>query len=453
MKIGGYHRILPILTKASVRIAVGSLVLLTLAIVASAAAVPRRVLLVHAFGHAYSPWSDMAGSFRAELVKTSREPIDLYEVSLDTARVQDPQEEGPFVEYIRALLSGRKLDLIVPIGAPAAYFVQRHRAQLFPATPMVIVGADVRRIPLPTLTGNDTAVLLDLDLPAYIANVLQLLPETKTIAVVVGNSPVERFWASELRRDFQPFVDRVNLEWFNDLTFGEMLTRAASMPPQSVNFWFLLSEDAAGVPYSQDRTLETLHEASAVPIFGMGDYELGRGIIGGPLMQTQALGEEAAAVALRILRGEKPSSINTPPVLFRAPTYDWRELRRWGISEDRLPAGSIVQFREPTVWEQYRWLVVLVAATLVAQTSLIAYVVFQNRRRRAAELSFKESEERMTFTAASANVGLWQFDRGSNELWATEHCRALFGLARNAPLVRDTLLGAIHPEDRDSVFS
>jgi hypothetical protein len=83
------------------------------------AAEPQRVLLIHAFGHAYSPWSDMAGSFRAELVKKSPEPIDLYEVSLDTARVQNPGDEGPFVEYMRALLSGRKLDLIVPVGAPS----------------------------------------------------------------------------------------------------------------------------------------------------------------------------------------------------------------------------------------------------------------------------------------------------------------------------------------------
>jgi len=71
-----------------------------------AAAEPRRVLMLHAFGHAYSPWSDMAASFRAELIKKSPEPIDLYEVSLDTARVQDPQDEGPFVEYIRAILPG-----------------------------------------------------------------------------------------------------------------------------------------------------------------------------------------------------------------------------------------------------------------------------------------------------------------------------------------------------------
>ncbi|HSY57500.1 MAG TPA: hypothetical protein VK834_13705, partial [Bradyrhizobium sp.] len=66
--------------------------LLLLATIQASAADTRRVLLLHAFGHPYSPWSDMAGSFRAELVKKSPEPIDLYEVSLDTARVQDPQD-------------------------------------------------------------------------------------------------------------------------------------------------------------------------------------------------------------------------------------------------------------------------------------------------------------------------------------------------------------------------
>jgi PAS domain S-box-containing protein len=417
----------------------------------AAAADPRRVLILHAFGHAYSPWSDMAASFRAELIRKSPEPIDLYEVSLDTARVQDPQDEVPFVEYIRALLSGRKLDLIVPVGAPAAFFMQRYRPLLFPMAPMLILGADVRRIPSATRTENDTAVLLDLDLPTYLKNILRLRPETKDIAVVVGNSPVERFWTSELRRDFQPLADRVNITWLNDLTFGEMLKRAATMPPQSAIFWFLLSEDATGVPYSQDRALDTMREVAAVPIFGMGDYQLGRGIVGGPLMQTKVLGQEAAEVGLRILRGETPGDVNPPSVVFGAPMYDWRELQRWNISEALLPLGSIVQFREPTVWQKYRWLVIIVAVTLLAQTLLIAYVLFQSRRRRAAEILLKESEERMTFTAASANVGLWQFDPETNELWATEHSRALFGLKKDIPLTRDTFLTAIHPEDRETL--
>jgi signal transduction histidine kinase len=352
-----------------------------------AAAEPRRVLMLHAFGHAYSPWSDMAASFREELIKKSPEPIDLYEVSLDTARVQDPKNEAPFVEYIRAVLSGRKLDLIVPVGAPAAFFMQRYRQMIFPTTPMLIMGADVRRISKTAHMANDADVLLDLDLPAYLQNILQLRPETTDIAVVVGNSPVERYWTSELHRDFQPLAGRVNIEWFNDLTFGQMLERAAAMPPQSAIFWFLLSEDAGGIPYSQDRALEAMREVAAVPIFGIGDYELGRGIIGGPLMQTSALGREAAEVALRILGGEtRGESINPPAVTFGAPMYDWRELQRWNISEGRLPAGSIVQFRQQTAWKQYRFEIIGTLAIVLFQAALIAGLLFERQaRRRAAE--------------------------------------------------------------------
>ena len=367
------------------RIVCWSLGLLFLFAVQSDAAEPKRVLILHAFGHAYSPWSDMAANFRAELIKKSPQPIELYEVSLDTARAQDPGEEAPFVEYIKALLSNRAPDLIVPVGAPAAFFLQRNRPKVFPTTPMLIVGADIRRIPGSTRTEYDTGVFLDLDLPAYLTNILQLRPETKDIAVVVGNSPVERYWTSELHRAFEPFSDRVNITWFNDLTLVQMQERAASMAPTSAIFWFLLSEDAAGIPYTEDRALETLREVSAVPIFGMGDYQMGRGIVGGPLMQTKALGLQGADAALRMLKGEKPNAVEPPPVLFGPPAYDSRELERWGIGEARLPPGSIVHFRQPSIWDQYRWPIIAVATIIPVQSILISYVLFQGRRRREAE--------------------------------------------------------------------
>jgi len=87
------------------------------------------------------------------------------------------------------------------------------------------------------------------------------------------------------------------------------------------------------------------------------------------------------------------------------------------------------------------------------QTAVVGALLFQRRRRRQAEISLKESEERMTFTAASVNVGLWQFDRITNEVWATEHCRAMFGCRKMRASRRDTLLEAIHPEDRDTAVA
>src|SRR5215472_10778976 len=366
---------------------------------------PKRVLLLHAFGHSFSPWSDEAGSFRSELIKRSPEQIELYEASLDTGRVRDVQAEEPFVGYIHALLSGRPPDLIVPAGAPAAFFVQRHRASLYPATPMLIMGAEVRRIPPTSLTNNDTAVSTHLDLAALLRNILRLRPETTSVAVVAGSSPVDRYWAEELRRDIEPLAGGVTISWFTDLTFNEMLSRAATMPPNSAILWYLLTEDAAGVTYAQNRALEKMREVASAPIFGIGDYELGRGIVGGPLIQSQALGQEAAEVALRILKGDKPGDINPRSVLFGTPMYDWRELRRWGISEDRLTPGSIIKFREPPLWEQYRWQIMLAGTIMLAQTLLIAYVLFQNRRRRAAEADAAEQRREVAHLTRVSVMG------------------------------------------------
>ncbi len=333
----------------------------------------------------------MAASFRSELIKRSPEPIDLYEVSLDTARVRDPLDEKPFVEYVLALLSDRQLDLIVSVGAPAVFFLQRHRDAIFPTTPMLILGADTRRISGDLRSGNAAVVLLDLGLPAYLKNILQLRPETNEIAVVVGNSPVERYWPSELRHEFRPLAGRVNVVWFNDHSFSEMMECAAALPPRSAIFWFLLSENAAGVPYSQARALEKMHETAAVPIFGMGDFELGRGIVGGPLMQTSALGRQAADVALRVLRGDAESEgIDPPAVTFGAPMYDWRELQRWSISEALLPSGSVVQFRQQGLWEKYRLEWTGALGIVALQAALIAGLLVERRRRRqVAELASK----------------------------------------------------------------
>ena len=57
--------------------------------------------------------------------------------------------------------------------------------------------------------------------------------------------------------------------------------------------------------------------------------------------------------------------------------FDWRELQRWGISEARLPAGSIVQFRQPSVWDQYQVVHRRRGALVALQSALIAGLVVQ----------------------------------------------------------------------------
>src|SRR6516225_259867 len=381
------------------------IILLLFAVINPAVAEPRRVLLLHSFGPQFVPWTYFSGQFREALIKQSPNAIDLYEASLESARFAQLEEQGPVIEYLRSLLAERKLDLIVTMGAPAARFVQRYRPQFFPSTPLIMGAVEQRSISGAALTANDTAVSVAVELPKFIEHILRVLPDTTHIAWAIGASPSERFWVEELRRASQPFTNRVTFEWFDELSFEDMLRRIAKLPPHSAVFFGDIRVDAAGVLLDHERVLARLREATSAPIFSYVDSYLGQGIVGGPLLSTEELGRRMASVAVRILSGEAPETIKTPPVGLGAPVYDWRELTHWKISEARLPPGSIVRFRELTVWERYRWPLIGGSTLVSLQGAMITWLLLERRSRRKAEVESRRRSLEVMHLSRTAEAG------------------------------------------------
>src|SRR6476660_5280613 len=314
---------------------------------------PKRVLMLHSFGPRFKPWSDYEQSIRSEISRQWHKPVDFLDQSLVNARLDDEKSEVLFAEYLRALYTGRPVDLIVAIGAPAAAFVQRYRQWLFPVTPMIFTAVEQRRVQYEKLTENDTVVAVAHDFPAAFDNILRVLPLTKTIAVVNGTSPNETFWLEEMRRELAPLAGRVELRWYNEKSFEEILIDAARLPPHSAIFWHLMNVHAAGVAHEANSALNELSSSANVPIFSYDGSFFDGATVGGPMHSVHKLSQITAAVAIRILNGEKAGDIRIPPTGFAAPIFDWRQMQRWGIAESSLPAGSTIYFREPTVWERY----------------------------------------------------------------------------------------------------
>ena len=369
------------------------------------AAEPKRVLLLHSFGRDFRPWSEYAKAIREELDRHSRWPLDFREHSLEIARSSDENPEGPFVEYLRALFVKQRPDLIVSIGAPAAAFVQRHRQQLFPTTPMLLTVVDQRRVQYSVLTANDAVAPVSINYFGAVENILQVLPNTKNVAIVVGNSPIEKFWREEIGKEVQPFTNRISFTWYNHLSFEEILNHAAALPPQSAIFWELMIVDAAGVVHEEGKALARLHAVANAPIFSYTDAFFGRDIVGGPHVPVLEHGRQVAEVAVRILNGETPSDIKVSPVGFGTPKFDWREMQRWGISESRLPPGSEIYFREPTVWERYRAQILAICGALLVQTALIGWLIYEHRRRHVAEVMARHSMAELTHMNRVATAG------------------------------------------------
>src|SRR5262249_22218436 len=118
------------------------------------------------------------------------------------------------------------------------------------------------------------------------------------------------------------------------------------------------------------------------------------------------IGTRAAEISLKIANGTRARDIaveNAPTV----PMFDWRQLQRWGISENKLPPGSIIRFKELTFWQQYKWRIIGVVSVILFQALLIAGLLVERDRRWRATRQLAESEKRFRIMANNAPVMIW----------------------------------------------
>jgi signal transduction histidine kinase len=379
--------------------------LLGLTTCSQAAGEPKRVVILHSFGFGFKPWSEYARAIREELDRQARWRLDIMDQLLASARVSGDNPEGPFINYLEQLYAADPLDLIITIGAPAARFVQRHRHTVFSGTPVLMGAVNQRRIQIAGMTENDTVVAVNNDHLVAFESMLRVLPATKKVMVVIGNSPSEKILREALERELKPLEGRIELEWTDNLSFEELLKSAAALPPHSAVYWFNLSVDAAGVGHEGDKALTRFHAVANAPIFSYDDSYFGRELLGGPMQSVAEGGRRIASVAVRILGGEKAGDIKTPASDFSTPKYNWLELQRWGISENRLPPGSQILFRSPTAWEQYRWQILATAAVLLLQATMITGLLYERRRRRYAETEARQRMSELAHVNRHATAG------------------------------------------------
>ena len=381
----------------------GLAVLFAALLAPSAEAAVRQVVLLQSAERGNLVLDRFTAILRTQLGEHSGEPLTVTEFVVTPAGFSNSPEQA-MVEFLSsAFAGGPKPDLIITTGGAAAAFLQRHRAQLFPDSPILYASLDQRWGD--RLTDRETAVAVALDPAGSVEEIVRLLPATENVFVVVGGGSLGRFWRTVLGQESGHFRNRLRFIWPDAMSYPAMLQQASSLPAHSVIFFPSTYEvDADGATYSTDRVLADLRARANAPIFGMESVELGRGALGGRLIDLDALARTTADIALRILDGTAPSSIKVAPQRPGPPVFDSRELQRWGISDDRLPPGSTVLFREQGVWERYKWPIVGSVAALIAQSLLITGLLVSRVKRRRAEQLVRESEGRFRVLANSAPV-------------------------------------------------
>jgi signal transduction histidine kinase len=317
--------------------------------------------------------------------------VNRYSEHLDPTRLLDARYQSAVTNFLRLKYIDQRFDLIIGMDEMALDFLGTARDELFPGTPVVFFTdtSSGQRMP------NSTGVIAETNLAASIALAATLQPATNRVYVVTGAHNRDKLFERRARTQLRSFESRLAITYLSGLPTPELKTRLSRLPDHSIVYYLLVNRDGAGAYFHPLEYLQDIAPVANSPIYSWVDSAMGQGIVGGSLKSQERQTEAVAELALRVLGGESPDSIATTSPDLHVNQVDWRQLRRWGIPESRVPAGTLVMFKTPTAWERYK-LYILVALTLViAETALVTVLLLQLVRRRQAEQQVLASQAKL----------------------------------------------------------
>ena len=326
--------------------------------------------------------------------------VDFYTEYFDVGRFPHPDYETVYLDFLRRKYKERHLDLLLVMGDPAADFVSRNRDVLFSGTPVVFYTLS----PPPNRIANSTGLLNKLQFGPSIGLALALQPDLQHVYVVVGTTGLDPSRESQARAEFRAFEGRVDFTYLSGLATKDLEARLRTLPPHSAVYFVVVSKDGAGELVQQMPYLSLVAAAANAPTYSWADVAVDAGIVGGWRRDQVAQMKAIATIALRVLRGERADGIPLSSPDTDVDAVDWRQLRRWGLDESRLPAGTRVLFREPSIWDQYRRYIITAVMLLLAQSVLIAGLLMQRAKRQRVELELRGSERELRGSQAQLRV-------------------------------------------------
>jgi PAS domain S-box-containing protein len=341
----------------------------------------RTVLLLHQS-------SDVGGAVRARFDAAFAEalradtsaPVALYEETVESERFPGADQARVFANYLTRKYAGRKIDVIAAQGFGPLNFARRHRG-LFGNPPIVTTVSAPGQ-----LDGNDNVVGLQggFWVSETISLAKQLLPETGAVYVVDGTNDNDSDVEDAVRRQWREHHSSLTLVYLRNLSLSDLTARLQAIPPHSIVVFIRQSIGTASPGMDDTEGLMQVLHASPVPVFTLVEEFVGRGVIGGRIWRFETDAKRVATMARRIAHGASARDIPVGRNTYDT-VLDWQQLQRWGVSESRIPAGSIVLFRPKSFLDQYGGYVAAGLAVFTAQLTLIVGLLAQRASRRRAE--------------------------------------------------------------------
>jgi PAS domain S-box-containing protein len=322
-------------------------------------------------------------------LETDNPPTYLSEF-LDVSRFGSSAYDKLLSDFFRSKYAGQHIDVIVAAGSLALQFLRRHQADVFTGIPVVFCGVSREFFESQTLQPNFVGVPIAVEpLPTF-ELALRLQPGAREIVIVTGASEVDRLWEARLRKALPHLQTSVPIRYLSGMALDDVLRELSRLSPNSIVYSPGVLRDGAGRTYIPRKVLRQMADASPAPIYGWMSTDVGSGIVGGYMFRMEDVGQQTAGLVQKILDGEKLSQADVPRSTPAHYVFDWNQIQRWHIPENKLPPGSIFLYRDLSAWQRYKGYIIVAIFVVLAETLLVLALLWQRAKRRKVEESLVE---------------------------------------------------------------
>lgn len=355
-----------------------------------------EILVLNSY-HQGMVWADEETDGIISKIRDAGKNVSFYVEYMDWKNYASEYNWSMLHDYYRYKYSRKKLDLILTTDDVALRFALRYRSEMFSDAPIVFCGVNQEGVEIIT-QGFDrvTGVIEEVNPTKTLEFAFSLNPQIKRIFTVYDNSESGKTTGQMVSEAINAFNPDIEVIPWNQLSFDMVTERAGQVKEDEIILICTYYSDSDNNIVAMDYATREICKASKTPVYGLYDFELNQGIVGGTLVSGRLQGENAAELAIRILDGEDPNQIPVQSPDCTRTIFDYNQLMKFQISMKQLPKNSIIINKPFSFYETYKTLVIGVVAVFCLLVSFTGILIFYVRKLRKMKHTLSENNEELT---------------------------------------------------------
>lgn len=343
----------------------------------------KEVLLLHSYHKGYIWTDDISKTIENNFSK--HKDIELTTVFMDTKRIDDSSYLNSLAKLYKQQFEGRVFDLVIVSDNTAFDFIIKYHDYLFKDIPVLFCGInnfDKSLLDENSMKNYMSGVAEEVDLEKNFELISKLHPNLENLLIINDTS----ITGYAIKRDLRPIIEKYkkkfNIEYTDNLEINSLKQKVTGLNKEnSVILFVLLFKDTTGKYFTYKQSFAQIKEVSPVPIYGLWDFYLNNGIIGGLLTSAVSQGEAVSKMALKVLEGEKISNI---PVLEKSPNvymFDYNELKKFNIDISKYVNNPIIINEPASIYKEHTKFFIL-SIIIILTLSIVVIILRANIQRR-----------------------------------------------------------------------